>query len=175
MEVIMYRTWMVIILISGLTLAACAGVDQLFPSAYPAPQFPDSPVVSEPGANPDGAHTATAYPAPAAWEPKPGDESMVRGQAFVEKTDILTLESFPPQFMLSLAGSLPTPCHELRVKVYEPNDNSEILVEVYSVVDPTAICAQVLVAFEQNIPLGSYPSGEYTVLVNGEPAGVIQP
>lgn len=164
----MYRIWMVVLCIGGLILAACAGVDQPIPGAYPEPQSPDSPVVSEPGANPD-----KAYPAP--WAPKPGDEALARGEAFVDKMDILTLESFPPQFMLSLAGSLPTPCHDLRVKVDEPNAQGEILVEVYSVVDPAAICIQVLEPFEQNIPLGSYASGEYPVLVNGEPAGEIRP
>jgi hypothetical protein len=48
-------------------------------------------------------------------------------------------------------------------------------VNVYSLVDPAEICIQVLEKFESNIPLGSYSSGNYTVLVNGEPVGEINP
>ena len=56
-----------------------------------------------------------------------------------------------------------------------PDDNDQINVNVYSLVDPAEICIQVLEKFESNIPLGSYSSGNYTVLVNGEPVGEINP
>jgi hypothetical protein len=110
-------------------------------------------------------------PSDAPYAPQPGDDSLTRGSAFVEATDILILESFPPQFQLSLSGSLPTPCNELRVVVEEPDTNNNIAVDVYSVVDPAVICIQVLKAFQASVNLGSFPSGHYTVTVNGEPSG----
>jgi hypothetical protein len=73
-------------------------------------------------------------------------------------------------------GSLPTPCHALRVAVAPPDADNHIAVDVYTVVDPNQICTQVLAELDETIPLGSfptetYPSGTYTVIVNGETAG----
>ena len=88
--------------------------------------------------------------------------------------DILVMESFPPQYMLTLQGTLPTPCHQLRVEVAPPDDQNTIQVSAYSVVDPNAICTQVLSPFQASVPLQGQPSGTYTVLVNGEEAGSIE-
>lgn len=112
---------------------------------------------------------------PSPWEPQPGDENLARGEAFVDQAEIVILESFPPQFRLKLTGTLPTPCHQLRVVVSEPDEQERIDVEVYSVVDPDQVCIQVVEPFEANIPIGSFTSGEYTVLVNGKQVGEIKP
>jgi hypothetical protein len=124
---------------------------------------PDEPVTAEP----DGAVT----PAPQPWDPQPGDKSLERGPAHVEGAAVLVLESFPVQIMLTLSGSLPTPCHQLRIAVAAPDAQNQIAVEVYSVADPAQSCTQNLAPFEVNVPLGSFPSGGYTVLVNGTPMG----
>jgi hypothetical protein len=44
-------------------------------------------------------------------------------------------------------------------------------VDVYSLTDSSTICVQVLEPFNVNIPLGDFPAGHYTVLVNGDMAG----
>ncbi len=100
--------------------------------------------------------------------PKPEDERLARGAAFVEIKEILTLESFPLQFMLHLTGGLPTPCNQLRAAVSPPDADNKIMVDVYSVSDPEKICIQVIEPFDVNIPLGSFPEGKYTLWVNGE-------
>ena len=109
-------------------------------------------------------------PAPGAgdYTPKPGDSELMRGTVFLDSTDLLTMESYPLQFMLVLKGNLPTPCHALRVAVSKPDAQSKIAVDVYSVTDPDTACIQVLEPFEANVPLGSFPAGNYTVWVNGE-------
>ena len=84
----------------------------------------------------------------------------------LESTNLLTLESFPLQFTLELNGSLPTPCHLLRVAVSEPDSENKILLDVYSLTNPDLICTQVIKPFEVNIPLGSFPTGHYTLWVN---------
>jgi hypothetical protein len=123
---------------------------------------PEQPVTSE----------TPSPPAPAnPYAPQPEDEKLARAMAFLNSADLLTLESFPVQIMLILRGSLPTPCHALRVIVHQPDDNNNIDVEIYSVADPDAICAQVLQSFEASIPLGSFPTGYYTLSVNGERVG----
>ena len=100
--------------------------------------------------------------------PSPGDSNLTRGLVYLDSVDLITMESFPLQFMLVLKGSLPTPCNELRVAVSLPDLQNKITVDVYSVVDPITICVQVLEPFEENVPLGSFPTGHYTLWVNGE-------
>jgi hypothetical protein len=96
---------------------------------------------------------------------------MQRGIVYIDEQNILITESFPPQFELALKGNLPTPCHQLRVQIPEPDRSNQIQVEVYSLVKPGEICIQVLEPFEVQIPLKDLPSGQYTVWVNGEKAG----
>lgn len=119
---------------------------------------PNEPVSDSPDSNPSGI---------ADYLPKPEDAFLTRGEAYIDSSDLLTMESYPLQFMLNLKGSTPTPCHQLRVLVNPPDAENKILVEVYSVSDPSAICVQVLSPFEVNIPLGSFATGKYVLLVNG--------
>jgi hypothetical protein len=107
------------------------------------------------------------------WAPQPGDQDLVRSGVEIEKTDILILESFPPQYVLHLEGWKGNPCQQLRVIVSEPDDQNRIEVEVYTVMDPDEICIQVLENLDINIPLGSFESGEYSVWVNAIEAGSI--
>lgn len=162
------RKILFVALLSSLVLAACAGQAQVGEPtpAYPEPGYP----------SPDEPVTAPAYPGPeepsdAPWQPQAGDEQLDRGAVFIDSSEILTLESFPPQFMLHLEGSLPTPCHQPRVEVSEPDKDNQIRVEAYSVVDPERVCIQVLEPLDLNVPLGSFPEGDYTVWVNGEQVG----
>lgn len=135
-------------LLALILLAACK----------PAASSPDAPVDS--GSSPNGSQPSYA--------PRPGDERLTRGNAFDLTAELLAAESFPVQYFLLLKGSLPTPCHELRVVVHEPDAGNKINVDVYSVTDPDKMCVEVIQPFERNIPLGSFPAGHYTVRVNGE-------
>ena len=105
------------------------------------------------------------------YAPRAGDDALQRGNAFIDSADILTMESYPLQFAVMLKGNLPTPCHELRVVYNQPDAENKIGLEVYSVADPNAVCAQMLEPFEQNIPLGSFPGGHYTVWINDKQVG----
>jgi hypothetical protein len=117
--------------------------------------------------NPAVGPTATADPALPSWQPQPGDTALDRGAVFLDTQEILLLESYPVQVQLHLAGATPTPCHQLRVAVAPPDAQNQIAIAVYTVVDPGQVCTQNLAPFTQNIPLGSFPGGDYTVLVNG--------
>jgi hypothetical protein len=141
-----------------LHLAACA----LQPTTLP----PDAPVTSPPADD-----MPTNEPLPDPLFPQPGDEQLTRGPAFLDEASLLIRESYPPQIALSIRGSLPTPCHELRVAVSAPGPDNKIVVDVYSLVDPGTLCTQVLEPFEEQVELGSFPSGHYFVWANGELAG----
>jgi hypothetical protein len=158
-----YNTWF-FLLLCLLIVSACQ---------------PQNPVEIPPSSPKPGDSNVTP-PTPGMQEPinsyapGKGDESLQRGEVFIDSTDILTLESFPLQFQLNVKGSLPTPCHQLRVVIDQPNERNEIHVSIYSLVDPNTVCTQVLEPFEANIPLGSFPSGKYSVFVNDEKVGEIE-
>lgn len=116
------------------------------------------------------------YPAP--WEPVAGDADLSRGEVSLIDKEIQVETSDASQYLLFLSGTLPTPCHQLRVTVSRPDEKNQIYVETYSVFDPSEICIQVLESFEENIPLGSFSSGSqitYTVFVNGQSVGQFVP
>jgi hypothetical protein len=116
--------------------------------------------------------TPTPDPFPS-YEPQPGDEKLTRDQVFLdmENSDLLIMESYPIQVSAVLDGSLSDPCHQLRVVVNPADAENQINLEVYSVFDPGVACMTVIEPFNATIPLGSYPDGEYTVMVNGESLG----
>ena len=151
-----FFTLTILLALMGAAISACA------PSATPSPEDPVSS--SDP--------TDSAPPADS-LDPQPDDDQLERGNAYIDSTEILTLESFPPQFMLSIAGGKPTPCHKLRAVIGEPDDANEIHVEVYTLVHPEAICIQKIENFNININLGAYPAGQYSVFVNGSEIGQI--
>jgi hypothetical protein len=149
-----------ILVLPLLFLAACTSL----PSEATLP--PDTGVTSPPE---DQMPTNEPFDNP--FAPKPGDEQLSRGTVFLNEVGLLIRESYPPQISLSASGDLPTPCHQLRAEISEPDQENKINVEVYSVVDPNIACIQVLEPFGAQIDLGTFPSGHYSVLVNGELAG----
>ncbi len=151
-----------------LFLAACTPTRFVLPPGEPAisPLPPDISVGNEPGAMPPAP--------PVSFDPRPGDENLIKGPVYLDSVDILTLESYPLQFRLALKGSLPDPCHQLRVVVPQPVAQNVVDVEVYSVVDPGSVCIQVLAPFEVSVSLDGFPAGTYNILVNGDPVGQIE-
>lgn len=159
-----YRVWLPMMVF--LLLTACAGQGRESP--------PPSPFPEDPNATPLPA--GTEGPPHRPYDPGKGDESMTRGEVFIDSQEIVVLESLPPQFRLRVTGSLPSPCHQLRAVVEEPNEQNQIHVEVYALVDPNTACAQVMEPFAVTIFLdGNYTGQAYTVFVNGNEVGDIQP
>lgn len=154
------------LLIVALALTACAPT----PAApEPAIETPPDTVVTSPPEGTMPANEPTQDPNP--FAPVADDANLTRAEVFLQESSLVIRESFPPQISLSLKGDLPTPCHQLRVQIGSPDSNNKISIEVYSVVDPDMMCTQVIQPFEENVSLGTYPTGHYSVFVNGEPAG----
>jgi hypothetical protein len=137
-----------------LVMSACsAGND-----AYPNPSYPDPGYENPSYENPSDINQ---------YLPQPSDLNLTREDAYVTSSDLLTMESMPLQFSLNIKGNLPNPCHRLRISPNPPDAENRINVEVYSLLDPAQICVQTTKAYDVNFPLGSYPSGHYILLVNG--------
>jgi len=149
-----------ILLLLILFVAACT------PALEPTAPPPDTAVTSPPADN-----MSTNEPPSDPFSPQPGDSNLRRGNVFINESDIVIRESFPPQISLHLSGDLPTPCHQLRVKINEPDPENRIEVEAYSVLDSDRACIQVLEPFEENLDLGTFATGHYTVWLNGEMIG----
>ena len=152
----------------GLTPAA--------PGVYPAPGNRGSPIPTS-AAN-DAPVIGSAYPPPGEkptnpWAAQPGDGNLTLDEAFIETQEVLILESFPPQFILHITGTIPTPCHQPRVEILTPGNDNRLEVQVYSVADPDSICTMVLEPFDIRVTLNDLPPGTYQVLVNGKATGSI--
>ncbi|HSB66012.1 MAG TPA: hypothetical protein VLD65_05490, partial [Anaerolineales bacterium] len=115
---------------------------------------------------------ASAIP-PSGFEPQPGDANLKRDQIFLEmaSSQLVVIFGTPVQAEAILIGTLPDPCHSLRVALTPSDASKMISLEVYSIVEPGKICVTVLSPFTATIPLGSFISGDYTVKVNGELLG----
>ena len=100
-------------------------------------------------------------------DPKDSGE-FIRGEAVVEDVEIVFLESFPLGVHAVASGYLPDPCTEIdEISVEREGSHFEVLITTLR--EAEVMCAQVIEAFEQNIPLDVYglPAGDYTVTVNG--------
>jgi len=106
------------------------------------------------------------------FAPVPADTQWVSGNVYLDMREVGLLKN--NKIGLKLAGNLPTPCHQLRVMISEPDDEKQIRIEVYSVANPDEMCIQILAPFEAEIPLGSFDEGEYAIWVNGEQIGEFQ-
>lgn len=177
----------------GTLLAACASPvatpqleEPALPSIYPTEGTgalpgvePGQPLIGlpTPTESPDQPVSSDApfKPQPPVWLPQPEDQALKRGEVFIDEFDLRVLESYPPQYQLSLQGMLPTPCHKLRIQVWPPDEQKRIVIEAYSLVnpDPNLVCIQVIEPFRANVALEVQASGHYTVWLNGQQIGEI--
>ncbi len=97
--------------------------------------------------------------------PRPEDEHLTRGKAYLESAS-WQQQGQPPQWGLLLRGSLPTPCHEVRVQIAPPTADGRVFVQVYSVSPPDTLCVQQISLFEVFVPLPFGPEEGYRIYLN---------
>jgi len=101
------------------------------------------------------------------YAPKPEDINLQRGGVVLTSLGLAEQTSGNPvRVNLILLGSLPRACNELRINVADPDDQYQIFVDVYSLVDSKVDCENVFQQFEATVLLGVYSAGRYTVWVN---------
>jgi hypothetical protein len=87
------------------------------------------------------------------YSPKPADEKWTRGRVEIERATV-TRTAAQAASTLSITGTLPTPCHELRLQIPDGPDAQRVLrIEVWSISDPAQICAQMSPPFSAQIEL----------------------
>lgn len=95
-----------------------------------------------------------------------GVESLTRVPTVIEDAQVLVLESFPPQLVVSIRGYQPDSC-QFPVEVDQSVDGNTITLEIYRELPPNVRCAEAIVPYESNINLGSFDPGDYVIDVNG--------
>lgn len=104
---------------------------------------------------------------------QPGDAQLIRDKVFLdlEKSRLLLSATRPLQVKAALVGSLPDPCHLLRVVVGPATIAHVINIDVYSLVKAGSACITVLQPFSVTVSIGTFTTGSYTVNVNGQKLG----
>ncbi len=135
---------------AGLTLAFCWGLALLAACGRGGTETTATPAV-------------TPEPTAAVSDVKP-----TRGQATVRSIDIQILESFPVQVNVVARGDLPDGCTQIDEVINQRTDDV-FRVALTTLRQPSAVCTQALVPFEEVVPLdvGGLAAGTYEVLVNG--------
>lgn len=107
------------------------------------------------------------------YAPQAGDSDLLAEEVDVQWSRIFTARSQPPQLLVSFTYFPPTTCHKLRVEVSGPNAEQEILLKAYMVAEKAQACAALVLEdpLLARINLGSFPEGNYTVLLNGKEIG----
>ena len=143
----------IIFIVTFLTLAACVAIPTQEPTATTA-----TPLIIQVEENP--------------YRPQPKDVSFTLAGAIINSTGLVERFDLDPfRVELSISGSVPSVCNELRINVAPPNANFQIMIEVYSLVNKDINCDNVFQQFEANLLLGVYSNGRYTVCVNDGYAG----
>lgn len=125
--------------------------------------------------NPKSALSSNTQPtaktvAPNPYSPKPADSKLTRGSVEIQHAAIVSLAAKAVS-TLTIEGSLPTPCHELRLQIPDSPDARKVLrIEAWSVSDPAQMCAQMLKPFSAQIELPAR-NEEFTIMLNGQKVG----
>lgn len=103
-------------------------------------------------------------PAAGDSDPVPVDPAIANGGAFVERLDVLVMESFPVQVRAQVGGTLADGCTTLQGTEVE-RDGSEFQILFDTFRDPDAVCTQALVPFETSVDLdvAGLPADTYIV------------
>ena len=139
--------------LTSLALVACGGAGTPARGAGTGGQAPGSPPSQSTPASPD---TDT---------PDPGRMQTVRLQ--ITHIEVVLAQSQPVQASVRAEGWLPDSCTEPRNPTVTRSGNT-ISVELPGERPADRVCAQMVRPFEQTIPLGALPSGQYNLQVNDQ-------
>ena len=107
------------------------------------------------------------------YAPQPGDSDLMHGDITIDSTSVFLTKSQPPQVMVNFAYFQPTPCYQLRVEVNGPDVQNQVTLKAYSLAQKDKPCNLMALAtpLQASLDLGSFPSGHYSVWLNGSQVG----
>jgi len=101
-------------------------------------------------------------------------EDVSRQVATVNITSVSFSERYdfsPLRAVINFVGYMPSVCNELRIDISDPDEEYNVYIEVYSLINPDVQCDNVFQQFETSLLLGTYSPGRYSVWVNGALTG----
>jgi hypothetical protein len=103
------------------------------------------------------------------YAPQAGDESLVKADVRVVKTEVSSQQGSPVQFSVKISFFKPTPCDQFRVTVSPPDADGQIQIEIYSLMKQGQVCTLMatLDPTEATVSLEGFTAGHYIVVVNG--------
>ena len=107
------------------------------------------------------------------YAPQADDNNLMVGDLTIDSSSVSLAKSQPPQVMVNFAYFQPTPCYQLRVEISAPDADMHIALKAYAVAEKNKPCALMALAtpLQASLNLGSFPSGHYVVLLNGNQIG----
>lgn len=107
------------------------------------------------------------------YAPRAGDSDLLAEDIDVQWNRLYVARSQPPQLLVFFTYFPPTTCHKLRVEMSEPNDENQIVLRAYVVAAKDQVCTTIVLEdpLEASLNLGSFPLGNYTVVLNGDQIG----
>ena len=121
------------------------------------------PAAPTPTASPPYRITPNENP----FEPRLEDVGWQIASVTITSVDLSERYDFtPPRAVLGLVGFMPSVCNELRVEISPPDEEYNVFIEVYSLVNPDIQCDNVFQQFETGILFGTYSPGRYYVWIN---------
>jgi len=107
------------------------------------------------------------------YAPQSADSDLIAGDITVDSSSVFLAKSQPPQVMVNFAYFEPTPCYQLRVEISAPDADNHIALKAYAVAEKDKPCALMALAtpLQASLNLGSFPSGHYFVVLNGNQIG----
>ena len=107
------------------------------------------------------------------YAPQSSDSVLIRGEITVDSAALTVAETQSLQVILNFAYFQPTPCHQLRVEVSQPDAQNRIDISAYTVAEKNKVCTLMALAtpLQASLNLGSFSSGHYVVFLNNTQIG----
>jgi len=107
------------------------------------------------------------------YAPQASDSNLMAGDLIIDSSSVFLAKSQPPQVMVNFAYFQSTPCYQLRVEITGPDADKHINLKAYAVAEKDKPCALMALStpLQASLNLGSFPSGHYFVVLNGNQIG----
>jgi hypothetical protein len=167
---------MLVITLSGTVSSAAAQTRTTSSSSQAASNTFFIPTVENRSSAGVSTVSSTSSTSTSALAPQLSTPKLQRDTVFIDysRSMIVMAATSRNQVYVYLVGSLPDPCHMLRISQVTSTSSNVINLDVYSLYDPTLACITVIQPFTVTYSLGSFSPGMYSMFVNGVKLGTFE-
>ncbi len=103
---------------------------------------------------------------PSSTDSDVGDNQSIIADMPIVQIEVLLAESQPPQVSVEVTGYLPDSCtapHE----THQAQEGNTITIQTTTIRPKEIACAAVITEYQEQVFIGTLPTGDYKVIVNG--------